>query len=238
MTIKSTEVSSELKKRGERLFPEKTDRLYWVLCELRRNYIKCIDKYLEKNTAVVADYGCGGMPYKSLFDNKNIVYRGYDFAGNDLATDILDNEGVLPIGSESVDYVMSSQVLEHVTDVNFYLKEAARVLKHGGQLFLSTHGVWQYHPDPTDYWRWTRDGLVKTICEAGFRIDEVIGVVGPAATGIQIFQDAISAKIPRVTTKIFYFVCQQIMQFCDQRCSKEIKDKDACVFICIATVIK
>ena len=40
-----------------------------------------------------------------------------------------------------------------------YLAECFRVLRPGGRLLLSTHGMFVYHPDPDDYWRWTCAGL-------------------------------------------------------------------------------
>jgi hypothetical protein len=46
---------------------------------------------------------------------------------------------------------------------------------------LSTHGAWLYHPHPTDYRRWTRDGLVQELEERGFTVEVVEGLVGPLA---------------------------------------------------------
>jgi len=77
--------------------------------------------------------------------------------------------------------VVSFQVLEHVRDVPAYLAEARRVLKPGGRLFLSTHGVWPYHPHPTDFWRWTADGLRVTCEDGGFAVEQFHALCGPAA---------------------------------------------------------
>lgn len=76
---------------------------------------------------------------------------------------------------------MSFQVLEHVWDLDWYLGEALRLLTPGGWLLLSTHGAWLYHPHPTDYRRWTRDGLVRELESRGFVVQKVSAVVGPLA---------------------------------------------------------
>jgi hypothetical protein len=55
------------------------------------------------------------------------------------------------------------------------------VLKPRGRLFLSTHGVWPYHPHPADYWRWTADGLRLTCEDAGFTTEQFHSLCGPAA---------------------------------------------------------
>jgi SAM-dependent methyltransferase len=131
------------------------------------------------SNCTVLDIGCGTMPYRSLFTSRGARYLGADIDGT---PDIfIGPDGALPLADESVDFVVSFQVLEHVRYVPAYLSTARRVLKRGGGMFLSTHGVWPYHPHPTDYWRWTRDGLCVTLEEAGFRMLRLTPLCGPAA---------------------------------------------------------
>ena len=47
-----------------------------------------------------------------------------------------------------------------------------RVLRADGLLVLSTHGFWIEEHEPTDYWRWTFQGLRKILEECDFRIVE------------------------------------------------------------------
>ncbi len=82
--------------------------------------------------------------------------------------------------------VLSTQVLEHVDRPGLYLAECHRVLRPGGRMLLSTHGIMVFHPDPVDYWRWTCDGLQRAVRDAGFEIVRFEGIVGLAATGIQL----------------------------------------------------
>jgi SAM-dependent methyltransferase len=127
----------------------------------------------------VLDIGCGTMPYRDLFTSRGARYVGADIDGS---PDILIGVGgALPLADESADFVLSFQVLEHVRNVQTYLETAKRILKKGGGMFLSTHGVWPYHPHPTDYWRWTREGLSVTLEDAGFRIQRMAALCGPAA---------------------------------------------------------
>jgi SAM-dependent methyltransferase len=124
----------------------------------------------------VLDMGCGTMPYRTLFTSRGARYLGADIDGTpDI---LLDARGTLPLADESVDFAVSFQVLEHVRDVAGYLATIRRVLR---SMFLSTHGVWPYHPHPTDYWRWTREGLLVTLEDAGFKIHSIAALCGPAA---------------------------------------------------------
>ena len=131
------------------------------------------------SNCTVLDVGCGTMPYRSFFTSRGARYLGADIDGS---PDILINsEGAMPLANESVDFVVSFQVLEHVRNVPAYLSTIRRVLKVGGSMFLSTHGVWPYHPHPTDYWRWTLDGLRVTLEDAGFKIQRTEALCGPAS---------------------------------------------------------
>lgn len=133
----------------------------------------------DVSNRTVLDMGCGTMPYRPLFTSRGARYLGADIDGT---PDILiDAQGALPLADESVDFVVSFQVLEHVRDVAGYLSTIRRVLRTGGSMFLSTHGVWPYHPHPTDYWRWTREGLRVTLEDAGFKIQGMAALCGPAA---------------------------------------------------------
>ncbi len=51
---------------------------------------------------------------------------------------------VWPVESESVDAIVSDYVMEHVPDPDAYFREAARVLKKGGHIFIRTCNKWHY----------------------------------------------------------------------------------------------
>lgn len=179
------------RERGERLYPKKNSSRYYILSLLRL----VNEEVLETITpsASMLDFGCGNMPYKRLYEAK-CKYIGVDFEGNKDA-DLYFKDGQIPLEDNSVDYVISTQVLEHVASPEDYLKECHRVLKHDGKLLLSTHGHWKYHPDPTDFWRWTKDGLDKLLGDNGFETSKIYGIMGLAASGLQLFQDGFSPKL-------------------------------------------
>ena len=174
------------------------------------------------------------MPYRPLFERVVNKYVGCDFPGNEAASQVLLPDGRLPIETSSADIVLSSQVLEHVSDPDVYLDEAHRVLRGEGILVLSTHGVWRYHPDPTDLWRWTCDGLRRQIERNGFRVERFQGIIGPEATAWQLWQDAVSDRMHRRLRSIFFRYVQWRMQRADERCSQETRDSDACVYVVVA----
>ena len=181
----------------------------------------------------VVDYGCGDKPYLELFASRCSSYLGVDAGGT--AADLpLNEDGTLPLPSDSADLVISTQVLEHVADPALYLAEAARVLRRDGKLILSTHGIWAYHPHPTDFWRWTSDGLARVVEQAGFGIVSFRGILGPPATGLQLWQDAVRAGLPGPLRPPFTFVAQFFVGLQDSITRQATRDRDASIFLVVA----
>lgn len=137
------------------------------------------DPALAMTGARVLDFGCGARPYERWFVAAGAHYRGADIDG---AHEVrIGADGRLDCPDAEYDLVGSFQVLEHVWDVGAYLGEARRALREEGWLLLSTHGTWLYHPHPTDYRRWTAEGLRREVESHGFRLVRMEPVVGPLA---------------------------------------------------------
>lgn len=163
------------------------------------------------HTACVVDLGAGSSPYRSLFEKRGARYIPCDI-DVPMSGDIVPMESgkPVPLQDGSAHVVASFQVLEHVWDIDWYLGEAYRLLRTDGDLLLSTHGTWLYHPHPTDFRRWTRDGLVREIESRGFTVKSVVPLVGPLAWTTQfrtLGYHAILARIPVIGPVISALLC-------------------------------
>jgi SAM-dependent methyltransferase len=87
----------------------------------------------------------------------------------------------LPFLDEVFDLVMSQEVAEHVQEPFQSLREMRRVLRKGGTLYFQVPFIIGYHPGPTDFWRFTREGIVEIVKQAGFECGPVTMAVGPAS---------------------------------------------------------
>lgn len=212
-----------------RLDPPRFHGRWYHLRALRRAFEREAASW--KNAGLLVDLGCGDMPYRPIFAPKVRRYVGADLERNRLADLHFDAAGRVPLPEATADIVLSSQVLEHVRSPQDYLREAHRLLKPAGVLLLSTHGYWRYHPDPTDFWRWTRDGLVVEIERAGFEVVSVSGVMNLAASGLQLLQDGVRRAIPKPLRPPFFFLMNRAMALVDRIGGDDARDRDASVFV-------
>jgi SAM-dependent methyltransferase len=65
----------------------------------------------------------------------------------------------LPLRSDSYDFVISDQVLEHCRDIADVANETMRILKPGGWFVHTTCFINVVHGAPSDFWRFTPAGL-------------------------------------------------------------------------------
>jgi SAM-dependent methyltransferase len=181
----------------------------------------------------VLDYGCADVPYRRFF-GADVDFVAADIAGNPHATLDLRSDGTVPAPDGSFDAVLSTQVLEHVVDPALYVSECFRVLRPGGRLLLSTHGVFVYHPDPVDLWRWTCAGLQHQVRAAGFDVARFEGIIGRLATGLQLVEDSFYWRLPPRLRPLLCLVMETLIVWADHIQSPEQKRLDAQVFALVA----
>ena len=149
----------------QRLTPQPGDVLYLHLSDL----LIALRALVPKNLSMVLDYGCGGSPYRPLFGN--CTYHRADLSGSNNLDFEYGPDAKLPSVMSGYDCVLSTQVLEHVEHPETYLGECYRVLRPGGCLILTTHGLYEDHACPYDYWRWTVYGLKRVVENSGLKIE-------------------------------------------------------------------
>jgi SAM-dependent methyltransferase len=107
----------------------------------------------------VIDVGCGDRPYDELLSAASEII-GFDVPGNPHA-DLHGSIEQIPAEDASFDVALCLQVIEHVPDPSLAVRELRRLVRPGGCVLLSTHGINPFHPNPEDLWRWTHRGLER-----------------------------------------------------------------------------
>jgi SAM-dependent methyltransferase len=221
--------------------PPLWDSYHYVSILTRKAYENTIPPMLEGGKKYkILDYGCGARPYEYLFEGHVEKYFGVDVGDNPKADESIQPGDKLKVSDNEYDFVLSSQVLEHVQHVEQYMNECYRVLKPGGNLLLSTHGTWQYHASPYDYNRWTCMGLKYLLEKHGFEVTGAVPVLGQFALTSQLrlsFFNSVAnmigtlGKIALAPVALLY---QFKMMIEDAVTPKRVKQRDSAIFLMIA----
>jgi SAM-dependent methyltransferase len=160
--------------------PSLADPYYLHYSALARSLEEARDRYLRPPVDVL-DVGCGEQPFYPLFAGIAREYAGTDVEPGPRVRYVCPVER-LAVGDASFDLALCTQVLEHARDPHKALAELVRVLRPGGHVFLSTHGVWPFHPYPEDLWRWTQQGLEALVADTpGLDLLELVPHRGTAS---------------------------------------------------------
>ncbi len=71
------------------------------------------------------------------------------------------------------DVIFCNAVLEHVKNPEEVIAEFARVCRPGGLLYLAVPFIQPEHKDPTDFQRYTADGLTVLVEKHGFAVEQL-----------------------------------------------------------------
>ncbi len=102
------------------------------------------------------DVGAKNAPYQQAIGATRYLTLDIDPACEpDVCCDLHD----LDAPAASFDTIIATEVLEHLYEPQRAIDEMHRVLKPGGVCLLSTRFIYEYHADPQDYYRFSKDAL-------------------------------------------------------------------------------
>ncbi len=149
----------------------------------------------------VVDVGGGHHPdyfdYLQRADGVHLDIVDASLSGIDFEKD------PLPFRDASTDTVLLCNVLEHIYDYRFLIRQVHRILKAEGQLIGFVPFWVSYHPDPHDFFRYTDEALHRMLTDVGFKkiIIERIGR-GPLLANF----NTIVLSVPRIFRPLLFVV--------------------------------
>lgn len=140
---------------------------------LRKGLLKGIKKNKKYIKGIVLDFGCGSKPYKDLFNFEkyiglDIEKSGHDHCGEKI--DVFYDGKKIPFEDEYFDSIFSSEVLEHVVNIDEILRELYRVLKKNSYMLITVPFIWDEHEVPYDFSRFTSYGIISLFEKHNFKV--------------------------------------------------------------------
>jgi SAM-dependent methyltransferase len=160
-------------------------------------------------------------PYRDLFSGRVLNAGAGSRDISDLVAGELFNQDIkaaphidyeapldqIPVEDGFFDAIICNAVLEHVENPEDVLAEFARVCRPGGVLYLCVPFMQPEHLDPTDYQRYTIDGLRREVERHGFEVADSGGVHSVYVTLAWIAREWLGPRsdLPARTLKLFLF---------------------------------
>lgn len=140
---------------------------------IRRGLYRGVKMYSSHFSGKMLDFGCGSKPYKSLFDVEEYIGLDIEEKGHSHAREQIDvyyDGQAIPFDDETFDGVFSSEVFEHIFNLEDMLNEIHRVTKKKGLLLITVPFVWDEHEVPFDYARYSSFGIKALLERNGFEV--------------------------------------------------------------------
>ena len=144
-------------------------------------------RQIKSSSKALLDLGSGRGQFMELYKDFE-VYVGVDFSPYDSVSVILDLSENLPFHSNSFDFVVASNVLEHLTDSAKIIGESFRLIKPGGKFLGTIPFLMPVHQAPYDFVRYTPFALTMLLEAAGFTHVKVYALNSVGETFKYLFQ--------------------------------------------------
>lgn len=140
---------------------------------IRRGLYKGIKANTPLLKGKLLDFGCGSKPYRELFDVEEYIGVDIEESGHSHKNESIDvyyNGKELPFEDHFFDSIFSSEVFEHVFELDNILRELHRVCKPNGHILITVPFVWDEHEVPYDFGRYSSFGIKYILEKHGFEI--------------------------------------------------------------------
>ena len=157
---------------------------------IRRGLFKGIAKYSAELKGHLLDFGCGRKPYRALFHVDQYIGIDIEESGHPherSEVDVFYDGTTIPFEDGHFDAVFSSEVFEHVFELDDVLTELHRVLKPKGKILFTAPFAWHEHEQPYDYARYTSFAWPHLLKKHGFEVIEETKSTGFVETVIQMW---------------------------------------------------
>lgn len=134
----------------------------FIVQSLKKHIDRVLSTYANSGSSHprALDIGCGCQPFRKDLEALGYEYISVDVNQNPEATVDILCEIDRPLPSELTkldrfDFILCTEVMEHIVDWETSFSNFAKLLAPGGRLFITCPHVYQLHEEPYDFWRAT-----------------------------------------------------------------------------------
>ena len=139
----------------------------------RNRLLQNIVAHAPELTGSLMDFGCGSKPYRSLFKVDKYVGDDFENPGHphwNEQIDVFYDGQKIPFEDEYFDAVFSTEVFEHIFNLEEILKEINRVMKVSGKILITCPFAICEHEVPNDFARYSSYAIKYIFEKNGFEI--------------------------------------------------------------------
>jgi SAM-dependent methyltransferase len=165
-------------------------RHYYPGCAMEAFIVPLLREQIEKAVVshtpsdarelVALDVGCGGQPFRALLERRGYTYIGLDVNQNPEGTvtiiTAIDESLPTSLPTAGVDFILCTEVLEHVADWQKAFANLSYLLRPGGRVVITVPFFYPLHEEPYDFWRPTIHAITRFAVAAGLQTVEVSAV--------------------------------------------------------------
>jgi SAM-dependent methyltransferase len=190
------------------------DSVYWS--NWRKENLKFLLSRKINKDSLGLDIGAGDALFHPFLKLENLI--SIDFTNYSDINVICDLNLDIPFKSESFDFILMTNLLEHLYDSRV-LKEAFRLLKKGSNLHITVPFLLDVHQIPYDFHRYTYLYLTRILKSEGFEIEHLSssGDFGTFQTLVEhyyrfpIHNGNLNAKIIWQLQKVIIFLLKRLV---------------------------
>ena len=162
-------VKQEIRPRPNSMLQRFVVEQIYATQKLSSSVKKCLGRLFKE---LEATEGGWGLNLGSGETNYHKQILNLDIQDSD-HIDILNLGSELPFADNSLDLVISQEVLEHIEEPLKTIEEVHRVLRPGGKFYCQVPFIIGFHPGPCDYWRFSRQAYEQLFSNQHWLLEEL-----------------------------------------------------------------
>lgn len=189
---------------------------------LRAEIEDCIRRFATpaRGNGKALDVGCGGQPFRSALERIGYTYCGVDVSTVEESVDVvcaIDEPLPDELRARGLfDFVLCTEVLEHVADWSVAFANFRALLAPGGRVLITAPQFFHLHEEPYDFWRPTPHAIDYYARRNGLKVVEqrragdawdILGIVLPNCRFLPAstkLSDRAAAKAIRVGARLAF----------------------------------